>query len=304
MTTDALQPTPNAMSAVPDASRASRRGWWGRTVDRLGWVVTIFCVLVVMAAGGTATALLIAPDATDTYFSWTLRPDTAAAMIGGLYLASAVVFAWALTLTWPQVRPLFVGVLGLTAPTFVLTVIHNEVFDFGRWQAIVWLLLFAGAPVSAALILATTKRGQAGGPALPVWCRATLGVLAVAFAVLAVAIWLVATRDDVSRNSPTDLIGLTGTYLGAWCSFAAALTGWAAVRNRWDDARLPIVAVGAVGGGLTVAFLRVLGDLRFPGAALAASVGVVVLAVVMYAAASRSRREPGASRLAYQTRSM
>jgi hypothetical protein len=268
----------------PAASPAASLGWWGRALDGVGAVVAIFCVLVVMAAGGTATALLIAPGSTETFFSWTLRPDAAAAMIGGLYLASAIVFAWALTLPWRQVRPLFVGVMGLTTPTFVLTMIHNEVFDFSRWQAIVWILLFAGAPVSAVLILALTTRDRAGGSPLAAWTRAVLAIVAVALAVLAVGIWVDDWRDAVSRHSPVDLAGLTGTYLGAWCSFAAALAGWAAARGRWDDARLPIVAMGAVGVGLTIAFLRMLADLRNPAAALAVSIGLGVLAVAMYVA--------------------
>jgi hypothetical protein len=271
------------------ARTSSRRSARGRGHDRLGPIVATFCVLVVLAAGGTSAALLIAPGSTDTYFSWTLRPDAAAAMIGGLYLASAVVFAWALTLPWRQVRPLFVGVIGLTTPTFVLTLIHDEVFDFSRWQAVVWVLLFAGAPVSAALILATTRRDPAGGAPLTSWSRAVLAVVAAALAGLAVAIWIDGWRDTVSRHSPADLIGLTGAYLGAWCSFAAALTGWAAARGRWDDARLPLVAMGVVAFGLTVAFLRVLGDLRRPAAALVVSIGVGVIAVAIYVAEAPER---------------
>jgi hypothetical protein len=236
-----------------------------------------------MAAGGTAMALLLAPGSTETYFSWTLRPAAAAAMIGGLYLASAVVFAWALTLPRRQVRPLFAGVIGLTTPTFVLTVIHNEVFDFSRWQAVVWVLLFAGAPVSAVLILGLTNWEASAGPPLATWSRALLAAVAVMLAVLAVTIWVDAWRDTVSRNAPADLVGLTGTYLGAWCSFGAALTGWAAARGRWDDARLPLVAIAAVGVGLTVAFLRTLDDLHRPVAALAVSIGLAVLAVALYA---------------------
>jgi hypothetical protein len=270
--------------AQPARSSAEPRGWWGQAVDRLDPYVATFCILVVLAAGGTAIALLIAPGSTDTYFSWTLRPDAAAAMIGGMYLASAVVFAWALTLPWRQVRPLFVGVLGLTTPTLVLTLVFNEVFDYSRWQAVVWLLLFAGAPVSAALILATAKREPSGGPELVAWTRAVLGVLTVALAALAIAVWIDEWRDNVSRASPVELLRLTGTYLGAWCSFAAAMTGWAALRGRWDDARLPLVALVAISGGLTVAFLRTLDDLRRPAAALAVTAGLGILAAAMYAA--------------------
>jgi hypothetical protein len=189
-----------------------------------------------------------------------------------------------LTLRWSQVRPLFVGVLALTTPTFVLTVIHDQVFDFDRWQAVVWLALFAGAPVSAVVILATARREEADGPPLSDWSRVVLAVTAVALTVLAVAIWVDDWRDEVSRAGPVDLIGLTGTYLGAWCAFAAGLTGWAAGRGRWDDARLPIVAVAAVAGGLTVAFLRTLDDVRHPAAALTVAIALGVAAVGLYLA--------------------
>ena len=51
-----------------------RRGPWGRAVDRLGAVVTVFCVLVVMAAIGSAVALLHRARVDRRIFSWTLRP--------------------------------------------------------------------------------------------------------------------------------------------------------------------------------------------------------------------------------------
>jgi hypothetical protein len=275
---------------VTPADRAAHRGPWGSAVDRLGPVVATFCVLVVLAAGGSAVALLVAPGSTDRYFSWTLRPEGAAAMIGAMYLASAAIFAWALTLPWPQVRPLFVGVLALTTPTFVLTVIHNEVFDYGRWQAVVWFLLFAGAPVSAVLILATTHRGESSGHVLDGWVRVLLAIAAALLLALAVAMWVEAWRDDVSRSGPVDLIGLTGSYIGAWCSFAGAMAGWAAARGTWDDARLPIVAVGAVAIGLTVAFLRTLDDLRHPALALAIPMALLVGTLCLYVAVDPTRR--------------
>ena len=259
-------------------------GVWGAAVKELGTAVAGFCVLVVIAAGGSAALLLVAPGSTDRYFSWTLRPHAAAAMIGGLYLAAAVVFAWALTLPWAQVRPLFVGVLGLTLPTLVLTMIHDHVFDFGRWQAVVWVVLFAGAPVSAVATLFARRREVAGGAPVGAWSRAVLLAVSAILLALAVAVWIDSTRDDVSRAAPVQLIGLTGTYLGAWCSFAATLSAWAALRAHWDDARLPLVALGAVAAGLMIAFARVAGDLRHPVATFAAKIALGAVAVIVYAA--------------------
>src|SRR5690606_31021704 len=95
-----------------------------------------FCVVVAMAAGASSVALLVWPGDTEDYFSWPLRPSAAAALIGGLYLASSALFGWVLTLPWRQARSLFVGSLGLSVPTLVLTIVHDEVFDPDRWQAV------------------------------------------------------------------------------------------------------------------------------------------------------------------------
>ena len=248
----------------------------------LGPFVAGFFVVVVVAAGASGVALLLAPGATHRYFSWTLRPSPAAALVGGFYLASAVVFAWALTLPWRQARSLVVGVLGLAVPTLVLTLVHDEVFDFGRWQAGAWVALFVTAPVSATAILLLRPRPGAGGPALhPRW-RVALAALAAALAVVSVLVWLDATRDDVSRAGPFDLVRLTGTYLGAWCSFLAVLAGWAAVRGRGDDARVPLGTGAAAGGGAAIAVARTAGDLRRPVAALAVALGVLARAALAY----------------------
>lgn len=187
---------------------------------------------MVVAAGASGVALLVAPGSTERYFSWMLRPPAAAALIGGFYLASAVAFAWGLTLPGRQARALLVGALGLAVPTLVLTVVHDEAFDFGRWQALAWVALFVTAPLSASLLLVrlgSRDGGSPAGPAVPGWCRAVVGVLGAALLAVAVLVWVDGTRDDVVRASPVDLVGLTGTYLGAWCSFLALLCGHAAV---------------------------------------------------------------------------
>ena len=254
----------------------------GRRSD-LGPFVTGFFAVVV-AAGASGVALLSAPGSTHRYFSWTLRPPAAAALVGGVYVASAVVFGWALTLPWRQARALVVGVLGLAVPTLVLTLVHDEVFDFGRWQALAWVALFVAAPVSASAMLAGKPGGPPAGPALGPATRAVLAGLAAVLAGLAVLVWLDATRDEVARVGPLDLVRLTGAYLGAWCSFLAVLAGWAAARGAWDDARAPLVTIAAAGAGALAAFLRSAGDLRRPVAAMAGAAAVVVVAVATYRA--------------------
>ncbi len=280
----------NPSSAGPLVLSSGAVRPWDAAVDRLGWLAAGFFAVVVVAAGASGAALVLAPGSTDRYFSWTLRPAGAAALIGGLYLASATVFGWALTLPWRQVRPLVVGVFGLAVPTLALTLVHDEVFDFGRWQAAGWLGLFLAAPVSATAIVLGGDREPGGGPPLLTWSRAALGALALALLALAVAIWFDDTRGAVARQSPVGLVRLTGTYLGAWCSFMALLCGWAAVRSRWDDARVPLATVVAASAGATVGLLRSWEEVRRPFLAVVTATGLLVAAAAMYAANRPSRR--------------
>jgi hypothetical protein len=253
-----------------------------RTGARLPRTAAAFLVMVVVAAGASGAALLVAPGSTHRYFSWTLQPPAAAALIGGFYLGSAVAFGAALTLPWRQVRPLMVAALGLAVPTLVLTVVHDEVFDFSRWQAIAWVALFATAPAAILGILATNPSGPRQGLLVRRSMRLVLAGLTLMLAVSAGLIWLDATRDEIARYSPVDLVRLTGTYLGAWCSFLTLLCGWAAWRGRWDDARIALITLAAAGGGASIGLIRSFADIRHPVVALAVAVTITALAVVAY----------------------
>lgn len=239
----------------------------------------VFFAIVVVAAGVSGLALLVAPGSTDRYFSWTLNPPAAAALVGGFYLASAVVFAWGMTLPWRAARALLVGVLGLAVPTLVLSLVHDEVFDFSRWQALAWMGLFLTAPVSATLLLVRGPRVERG-PAVAPPVRAVLGALAVSLLVVGALIWGDETRADLIDASPVDLIRLTGTYLGAWCSFLGLLCGYATVAGGRDEARAALVTVGVAAAGAALAFVRMLGDIRHPAAALVVCGALAGVAVI------------------------
>lgn len=237
----------------------------------------IFFGIVVAAAGASGVALLVAPGFTDRYFSWTLNPPAAAALIGGFYLASAVVFGWALTLPWRAARTLLVGVLGLAVPTLVLSIVHNEVFDFDRWQALAWMGLFLTAPVAASLLLLTGERVGAGPPVVG-WARAVLAGLSVVLLLVGALVWGDGTRT--SLPSPVDLIRLTGTYLGAWCSFLGLLCGYAAATGGRDEGRVAFVTVAVASAGAALGFIRSIGDIRHPAASVGVCAMVGGLAVV------------------------
>jgi hypothetical protein len=256
------------------------RALWSRAVERLGAVMVVFFALVVVASGFSAIVLLGWPRSTDTTFSWTLRPDAAAALVGGLYLVSAVAFSYALTRTWTEVKGLWIAVYGLAVPTFVATLVHNEAFDFSRWQALAWLAIFTGAPIAVSVVLVAKRHEHPpaeGRRTVALWARLVLTATALMLATLGVLLMLDPTRRELSEHSPFALIGLTGAYLGAWCAFAALLAAWSAWCNDWRQARVPVLTLAALPVGALIAMARVSDAASFAYAgALVAVTGVSV----------------------------
>ena len=235
----------------------------GRVAEH-GVVITGFFVVVVAVAGASSIALLVWPSHSDTYFSWDLGTPPAAATIGGLYLASVVVFAVALTRPRPETR-------SLSFP-----------------QAIAWVILFLTAPISIGCDLRATTRTDTSPPARPT-SRIALWVIAVSGGGLAIALWSEAPGDTVSAHSPIPVVGLTGHYIGAWCAFIAVSAATAAIRGRTGDARLVAVLLGSVSTGILAGAARSAVDLG-PNVDIyvAALLGIAILAMALH----RSNRMP------------
>jgi hypothetical protein len=233
-----------------------------RAAARIGVPALVFFSLVALAAGISALLLLGWPGSTGQTFSWLLRPDAAAALIGACYLVSAIVFGIGCTRPWTEIRAICVAVYGLVLPTMVETFLHLHVFDFSRWQALLWVVLFVAAPPAITIVL-WSQRGRpiTQGAPLVGWTRAILVGAAPVFAVAAGALLIAPTRDAISDHAPFALVGLTGSYLGAWCAFASILCGWTAWRNSRIEARLALPTLAAVVAGAVLAALRTLDGL-------------------------------------------
>ncbi|HET8756258.1 MAG TPA: hypothetical protein VFM58_09615, partial [Solirubrobacteraceae bacterium] len=120
-------------------------------------------LMLVVAAGAVGAALLVVPDATGSFFSWTLKPSPLAAFAGGVYVGSALVYA--VGLRSAAARPLIVAAVVLSVSVLTVTLLHLEVFDLSRLQAWAWLVLFGGfAAVTGALAL---RRGAPAAPGEP-----------------------------------------------------------------------------------------------------------------------------------------
>jgi hypothetical protein len=206
-------------------------------------------LMLVVAAGMVGVALLVVPGATGSFFAWSLKPEPLAAFAGGVYVGSAAVYAAGIRLGPRASRPLVVAAVVLSVSVLFWTLVHLEVFDLGRLQAWAWLALFGGfALVTAALALRGGGPDPVASAPLSPPVRLTLTLVTVALAAAGLALW----ADPVALGLPP----LGGRFAGSWTVMLAVLSGWAAVRNGRDEARLSALALIALPLGALVAAAR------------------------------------------------
>jgi hypothetical protein len=216
---------------------------------------------VVLAAAVSGIALMVFPGSTPQFFSWGLSPAPLATLIGAFYIASSFSFALALRATWTEARAFAIGLLALSVPVFIVTVVHLDIFDFERLQGWLWVILFGAFPLATAWVLIAQRSEpiEADGPALGGASRAILGALALAY--FAVASALFTSPPDASDWWPYALPPLGGRVLGGWFVLLGVLAAWAAARGVVREVRLTLVALAAFAVAALVAGLRTFDEL-------------------------------------------
>jgi hypothetical protein len=243
-------------------------------------VFRVACFVVTVVAGLAGTVMLITPDNTDAYFSWPIGPPPLAALVGAFYLASALTFSLiAMKADWPAARGICFGILAFTLPTLAATVRHRDLFEWDRGQALAWIALFAGSPLAFSSFLYLLRaRAPHGREGLPSSTKAILGLLVVVYGALGLGLLLAPGR--LQDGSPFALPGLSGRFLGSWCLFLSVVAGFALVRNRAHEARIPVFALVAWPVAATLAAVRSFDELRSDRRA-----GYIVLVVALAALA-------------------
>lgn len=201
------------------------------------------CVVVAVVAGLVGAVMVVAPGSTDRYFSWPIGPPPLAGLVGAFYLASALIFTMVSRRgDWTACRVVCFGILAFTLPTVVATMKHRELFDWSRWQAVVWVALFVGSPVAFSSILYVLRgRAPSASSPLPLSTRTILGILGPIYALLAAGLLLVPGR--LEGASPYALPGLSGRFLGSWSAFLAVVALFLLVRNDHDESRVGLAAL-------------------------------------------------------------
>lgn len=248
----------------------------------------VFAVVCLVSTSAGVT-MLSRPDDTDANFAWVLRPEPLAGLVGGLYIAAGVFFGWGAAVRWPQQRGVLAGVLALTVPTFIFTLVHEDVFDFSRFFALFWLFLFFAAPAAAALLLYLLRGTGApgGGAPLPTGLRAWLIALADVYLIAAAVLF--ADPGGVGDRMPFALPDMGGRFLGSFALALGVLAAWPALRGR-AEAALPLLGTVAFPAGALLAAVRHAGDLEPAGRRAAWFVILIALAAAGAVAMAWERR--------------
>ena len=229
-------------------------------------------LMLVVAAGLVGIALLAVPDATGVFFAWSLAPAPLAAFAGGVYVASAYVYAVALRAPDAESRGLVIAAVVLSVSVLASTLAHLGVFDFERLQAWAWVALFAAFGLTTSVLAVRGPWWPLPGPRLPVWARALLGTAAVLLGAAGVALLI----DPAAFSLPP----LGGRFAGSWTAMLGTLAAWAALTDRRREARLPALALVALPAGALVAAARTDAEpLYVIGLAALAIAGATVLSV-------------------------
>jgi hypothetical protein len=199
------------------------------------------------------------PEATGSFFAWTLAPAPLAAFAGGVYVASAIVYAAGIGASWRAARPLVVAAVVLSVSVLTVTLVHLEIFDLQRLQAWAWLVLFGGFATVTSVLALRREPDRTPGDPLPPAARAAFATVALGLAAAGVALW----ADPAAFGLPP----LGGRFAGSWTVMLAVLAAWPAIRNRRDEARLPALALVALPAGALLAAARTgAGDPAYIGA--------------------------------------
>ena len=233
-----------------------------------------------VAAGLSGIALLAAPSATADYFAWGLAPAPLAALIGGFYLASSGVYLLGARAGWGAGRVLTIGILALSVPIFIATLVDLDLFDFGAsrrgpgWSC----SGSSGRRPCSCWPASDVPSGEAGGRRLGTAVRVGLLVMAVPLLVLAIDLW----SDPVGGESylPFEPPTLSGRVLGTWAFLLAAVAVWSALRDRVGEAWPALLALALFPIGALIAAARSFTDLETDG-----RWGYVVVLVVWLAVA-------------------
>ncbi|MEA2973769.1 MAG: hypothetical protein QOG82_2227 [Actinomycetota bacterium] len=214
--------------------------------DRLLPATRALAFVIIPVLVAAFTVLFGFPGRTRQLWAWTIRPDLAALIMGGAYVAGAWFFARGLHGgRWHRVAIGWLAVIPFTALLGVATFVHWDRFNHDHVSFWAWLLLYTATPIALPVLWLRNQRAAGPAPAgvglqLPALPRALTSVLGGALLVAA-AVISVRPQTAIGRW-PWALTPLTARTLAAFASFLAVVWVAFAFTRDWDRLAIPFEA--------------------------------------------------------------
>jgi hypothetical protein len=210
--------------------------------SHIGWLVRIALGAELLFGLLGASALVLAPEHTDTNFAWALKPAPMAATLGAFYLASAgMLIAGLFARYWEEVRALVVPAAIVTGAALLNTFLHWDRFAHGTPAFAAWFISYLLPPPVFLVLFWWRQRhaqpfGTGEGRITPRWfrdlCLFNGGALGTAAIVLIVAPQLVLARG------PWALTPLSLRIVSGWLLGLAVLLVFIGYERSWQRTRI------------------------------------------------------------------
>ena len=228
-----------------------------RSEVSIGWLVRGALAMELLFGLVGASALVLAPEQTETNFAWALKPTPMAATLGAFYLASAgMLLASLFARRWEQVRAVVLPA-AVTAASFVSTVLHWDRFAHGTprsrpGSSAIWSRRSSFSRCSGGTSGVPGHSGRSGR-ALPTWFRGL-------YLINAGALGSVAHPDGVPATDPrARAVGANAAQRARHLRLgtrAAVLLAMVGLERVWERVRIAALWPLLIGPALVFQLVR------------------------------------------------
>lgn len=208
--------------------------------SKLTWGLRLwFAVEVVFASCAIATVSWD-PSSTGARFSWTIKPEVTAAMIGGFYLAIAPMMVLAVfARSWETVRLVVLPAAVFTGMLCVATWLHWDKFLHGTKGFYLWYASYLlPPPIFAGLYILQTRRARPVPAREPMGRAMRLSLVCLGALITADGVYGFVRPAYVVNDQAYAITALTARVLAGWIVAVGLILVCAGVEGAYERARI------------------------------------------------------------------
>jgi hypothetical protein len=266
--------------------------------DRVLPLTRIIATIIIPFLLVAFVILYFFPEQSGEHFAWPIRPNMMAMYVGAGYLGGAYFFVRVLfARRWHHVAVGFLPVTAFTWSMLLLTVLHWERFDFTRFPAQIWLILYVITPLLVPWLWWRNRKVDPGLPdaddvRVPAAIRELTGAIGLIFLFGALLFYLV--PGFAILIWPWQLFPPSARALGGWFALLGVGAVTVALERRWSGWRIEIESILVWQLLILIAALFNLSDFTHPlNWYLVVTTGGILGFLLFYGSMERGRRVRG-----------